>query len=458
MICHCVVATADGRVLLVPGDGDRWTLPRLSDIPGDWFPYNAAAIARELKAAFGVDAYVTRHLSEEAGAEFCEMAVIGPGWNPTGTRWVDAGSIADAEVEPAASAAMLRGWVEARRRPPPDRRPAWERPGWLALALLWIQRAAARAGFEPAGPVEPVKLGWPGSAIFRVPVHGDVLFFKAAYARPPNEVEATLAFGDRFPGEVPELVAHDAARRWLLMRDVGGRTLRSTREPNWAAAVRRFAKIQIECVGDRALFARAGLPDRSMEALRQRCAAMLDHIGESSPLPSRIDRSELDRFRATREVVASRLEMLDRLPVPLSVHATDFREANVHARDRGFVFFDWGDTAVSHPFFSIHRFLDAMPRPAGVGRDLALDDPRDAFRRAVSAAYLEPWRHGWDSASVDHAFTVSRELADLVQAVHWHEELDWIEPGTPWHQRVLLARSDHLRRALRRLAPLRPTS
>jgi hypothetical protein len=456
MICHCIVATADGRVLLVPGDGDRWTLPRLSNIPDDWFPYNAAAIARELKSAFGVDTYVTRHLREDPDSEFCEVAVIGPGWNPAGTRWFDAETVLDVPVEPAGSVAALRGWAEARRVPPPDRRAPWERPGWLALALLWIQRAATHAGFDPVGPAEPVKLGWPGSAILGVPVHGETLFFKAAYARPPNEVEATLAFGERFPREVPAVIAHDAARGWLLMRDVGGRTLRSTPDESWAGAVRRFAQIQIECAGDVELFRRAGLPLRSGAVVVRAWESMLEAIGRPSPVPLHSEPDLLDRLQALRPVVESKLDTLFHLPLPLSVHATDFREANVYAREPGFVFFDWGDTALSHPFFSIQRFLDTMPRPTGVRRsDPALDDPRDGFRRGVSAAYLEPWRERWGSATVDRAFVLSRELADLAQALHWHEELEWIEPGTPWHQRVLLARATHMRRALLRLDPRR---
>ena len=105
---------------------------------------------------------------------------------------------------------------------PHDPRLLWVQPEWLAGATSWIRSRLDDQGISLTGEIEQPHVRW-WSTVLRVPTSEGDLWFKAN--APPHAFEAELiAILERLrPGRVPELVALDAGRGWMLMRDGGTR-------------------------------------------------------------------------------------------------------------------------------------------------------------------------------------------------------------------------------------------
>ena len=109
--------------------------------------------------------------------------------------------------------------------------------------LAWADVALVRAGTPRTGRPAPVKGAWSGSAILKLPTAAGDVYFEAGYTRPPGEAALLAALSDGWPDAVPEVVAWDARRNLVLMRDFGGTELWGAPVPPWEEAVRRFERL-----------------------------------------------------------------------------------------------------------------------------------------------------------------------------------------------------------------------
>ena len=93
----------------------------------------------------------------------------------------------------------------------------WTSPEWLSEATAWIRERA-----DVAGDIEQPHVRW-WSTVLRVPTTDGDLYFKAVSAIHVFEAALTGLLAELQPGRVPEVVAMDAERGWMLMRDGGAR-------------------------------------------------------------------------------------------------------------------------------------------------------------------------------------------------------------------------------------------
>jgi len=101
----------------------------------------------------------------------------------------------------------------------------WQQPGWLEAARAWIRAELARQNLGLEGEIEQSHV-CPWSTILRVPTEIGMVYFKASAPYFGHETGLT-AFLARFrPELIPDLLAVDLTRHWLLMRD-SGRPLRA---------------------------------------------------------------------------------------------------------------------------------------------------------------------------------------------------------------------------------------
>jgi RIO-like serine/threonine protein kinase len=63
--------------------------------------------------------------------------------------------------------------------------------------------------------------------------------------------------------------------------------------------------------------------------------------------------------------------------VPASLHHGDLHDGNIFVRDGGFLFFDWGDSSVTHPFFSLRDVRERRDVP-GLEEGVEPEQLRDA--------------------------------------------------------------------------------
>lgn len=433
-IYYCIISNPNTGQVLVLDEGDRRSLPYIVD--GErCIPDEVAVINEAVREQFGLKVTVLRHLQVGEGGQLCELENHQPdGTPPAGSRWVDRADLAKLTLAAPEQQASFEAWLaEAESGAIPALRPPWERPGWFNKVVEWVTMQLERLGYVAVGPVEQIKAAWSGSSILRVATTEGDLYFKATYAKPPNEVALIQALAERWPANVPAILAADLEQRWMLMADFGGQMLDELPADDYPAAARRFAEIQIGCGADLEPWLRLGCPRRGPEET----AGLIESLLADQPAlqvgPYALNEAELEQLHRFAPQLKAMWARLADYAIPHSLHQQDFRGGNIAVTGQDCLYFDWNDTVIAHPFFSVQRMLDYLPAPAGVRRwDGRFSHPEDQARRNIRDAYLQRWTVYEPMERLVEAFELSRYLNEMYQAVRWYLESAYLEAGCPW--------------------------
>jgi len=289
---------------------------------------------------------------------------------------------------------------------------------WLGESSSPAVEAWLRNVVTPTGP-PALEMERPWSTVLRVPVgDGETVWFKHCKTAQAFEPRLTSALFSRWPDRVVRVLAVDDARSWLLLADGGTPFGAFGNSPDaWEAVLPLYAELQIGEVTHAEEHLAAGVPDLRLASLPAHYADMLAR--EDVPL-EREQRDRLQRFEPRFAELCAELAGTARE----TVQHDDLHIGNVYADGDVLRILDWGDTSISHPFFSLvvtFRVLEEVVKmPPG--------DP--AYAR-LRAAFLEPW--GADVATFElamrlgiiaHTFTWFRHrdampAADRVQFDEW---------------------------------------
>jgi len=217
----------------------------------------------------------------------------------------------------------------------------------------------------------------PWATVRRVPIPGGIAWFKACAPVQAFEPRLTAALAGRWPDRLPEVLAHDEERAWLLLGDAGER-LGFDRGPEpWLSVLPRYAELQ----GGEAVHAAEhlgrGVPDRRVATFPALYEAML---ARELPLRS-VHRAQLRAFAPRFAELCAELEAQG---VPETIQHDDLHGANVYRRAGGQRILDWGDACVSHPFMTTFVTFLHIEEVSGPRRD-------DAWLARLRDAFLEPW-------------------------------------------------------------------
>jgi hypothetical protein len=425
---YCVIPhTTQPRVLLSKREG-RWTLPSVRRIEG-WLPYAVREIALQLEYEWGLEVTFLREL-EDRDINVCEMENHGPQWKiPENACWVSREEMDDLHIEPEALRAVLKSWFEETRTGiAPRLRPDWERRGWLDEAKQWIGEQLNELGSEATGPVTQYKAAWSCSSILRVPTATGNLYFKAGYTKPPGEASVIRALAEKWPHNMPAIVALNEKRRWMLMLDFGGRRLTELPLEHWGQSLQLFAQIQLDTASSLDRWQRLGcrlqnpeqLPADSDRLFSNSDALMLGQVSGCTP-------DEISALRRQADKIERWCVELAGYSVPLSLVHEDFRERNLRFINKTYLYFDWSDTVITHPFFSAVRFLDFVQL-----KDVPGSQSLRKLRLYLRDAYLEPWTSYGSLPDLQKAFAVVQKLNPLYLALRWYNESRYMEAASPW--------------------------
>jgi len=308
---------------------------------------------------------------------------------------------------------------------PTDPTLIWVQPAWLGEATAWIDARLADRGIERTAELEQPHVRW-WSTVLRVPTGEGDLWFKAN--APPHAFEARLLpiLERVLPGHVPELVATDSERGWLLMRD-GGERLRelvcSTRDLHrWQALLPEYAELQIAVAPHLDELVAAGVPDERLALLPAHVAELLDDreacmVGREEGLTE----DEYERLRALVPGFAERCVRLAAYGIPETIQHDDLHDGNVFVRDGRYLFFDWGDSCVSHPFntlvVTMRVLVYRLELPPG-GPDVT----------RLRDAYLEPFRRYGSHDDLVEAADLAHYVGTAARSLSWNRFLGAREP------------------------------
>ena len=434
--CFCIISNEAQSCILVRKAHDGYECPcvMLPWLRLKFFPDHIPHIRQELRRDTHLDMTVLRHLKDGDDVQLCLIEVQSVvGGLPDGYLWLDVREGAGVEWADEQSSQAWQAWrsVCETGDNPPTAAP-WERDGWFGDAKLWMQTRLREAGYELKGPVDQLKGAWGWSSILKAETDRGNVYFKADYDRPPKEVAVVFKLAERWPRNLPQIIAADVERGWMLMSDFAGASLETADASHFLNAVTLFAKIQQSTAPDRSEWELLGCPDMTPANLFRLTRRLIaDTVvfcdGEGGLCGEEL--TELERKIPQMEQMLTRLASS---VLPITISNEDFRAGNVAVCGSEYVFYDWGNTVMTHPMFGINYFLNRMIRPDSEDRLRWRNDLVDEGRRALMSAFLAQWTDyaSWDQLSSE--FWLCRRLCSLYEAVKCYCDLPFVGTTSPW--------------------------
>ena len=286
----------------------------------------------------------------------------------------------------------------------------WLEPDWRAEAEAWI-----RDRVRVAGPIEQPHV-YPWSTVLRVPsAHGDLWFKATSLEVHGFEPELTTILAVEFPDRVTELVAIDAGRGWMLMRDAGTRLRELLESPDdlhrWEEILPLYAEVQIGLTPRADELLALGVPDERLAGIPGKVEALLEDdealmLGASDELSP----EQRDELRRRMPELRALVEELEAFGIPATIQHDDFHDGQVFVKDGRYRLLDWGDSCVAHPFHTLTVTLRAIAWRHGL-------EPGSEPLLRLRDAYLEPF--GAPARAAELAY----RTGTLGRALAWHRYL-----------------------------------
>ncbi len=292
----------------------------------------------------------------------------------------------------------------------------WTEPGWLAEVEHWIEEGLREQGVERTGAIEqPHVRSW--GTVMRVPTDAGDIYFKATTLDLQNEAAVTEALSNWFPDMLPKLLKVDKEKYWMLVAD-GGNRLRDAFNNGleigaWSKVLDVYATFQIDLSNRVEALLALGSPDRRLARLPGLYEAIVSDtewllIGEEDGLSV----AEYERLVAGKPYIGQLCQELSSYGIPDSLHHGDLHDGNIFFQNGRHLFFDWGDSQITHPFFSLRTVFVSMENTFGYEEY----DPRyDAFARD----YLVPWRLYGSDEFLWKVYQLAKRLWSIPSALQW---------------------------------------
>jgi hypothetical protein len=277
------------------------------------------------------------------------------GEHVAGFEWtrVDAAST----VTPQWARASLTGWLGERRTGWSALRPQWSRPGWVAEAGAWMRDQMVSAGLsEPQMP--RVHYMWGVSAVLVADSDAGKAFLKCSGRRFQHEAAVTQALSRSAPRHLPEVLAIEPRRGWMLMRDFAGPELGEQDSSTWGIGLDTLVSVQRSWLERLDELVRLGAEHRPLSALER---WVKQTAGDDEVLRG-FTVDERQRWLASLPSLTEACRRLDDIgPGPTLVHG-DFHPWNVALRpDGAALIFDWTDASVAHPALDVVTYVMRTP-------------------------------------------------------------------------------------------------
>lgn len=309
--------------------------------------------------------------------------------------------------------------------------PPWDQPTWRDGAIAWIQQQLSAYGAHPSGEIETIhERAW--STVLRVPTDQGPFFFKAGGPTQLFEPALLRLLSEKRTGDVLPLIASDAERGWSLLPD-GGQTLRQATEGKfdpeaWQRILPAYAALQMASAGWQGELLAAGVPDLNSRLLTNLYTEILTDselilIGDGEDA---LTAEEYERLWRLAPTVADMFAELESVGIPAALEHGDLHDANVFVQGSGYCIFDWGDAALTHPFFTL-----LIPLRHAASKLAISEYDEHPQLLALRDAYLKPWIEFASHDRVQVAWRLAWHLAKFARTINWYRLVKTYQPETP---------------------------
>jgi hypothetical protein len=273
-----------------------------------------------------------------------------------------------------------------------------------------VEASLIQLGYELTGPVEQFR-NWSISSLLRAPAAQGTVYFKAAAGLPlfVNEPALMESLACLYPRHIPSPLRIDPLRRWLLIADFG-LPLREQPDGDLAPVLRVYGEMQRDTVQHVDALRAAGVHDRRLPIL----AAQIDPLLNASITRESVAADDLAALVQFAPRLRALCHELAAYNIPATLVHGDLHLGNVAEYQGDYIFYDWTDACIGHPFFD-------MLTPYFYVKDEAEGARLRDVYLAVWAAYEPPDR-------LLAAWAMAKPLAALHQAVSYLSIVQHLEP------------------------------
>jgi hypothetical protein len=300
----------------------------------------------------------------------------------------------------------------------------WTQPGWINNIRGWIEDVLTQHNLSMTGPLEQIHLR-PWSTVFRVPTSAGDHYFKAALPDLAFEAALTATLAETWPDLLPRILGVDRTKGWLLMANGGIRlreVLQADRDAgHWETILPCYARLQRQMASRKDELLEIGVFDQRLAVMPGKFEALLKNTAVLQlGRPAGLSADEYRRLIDFLPRFASLCAELSGYPVPETLDHGDFHDANIFFNDGRYLFFDWGDSSITHPFFSLR-----VPF-VSIEYTFELDENSPWFSR-LRDCYLAVWDQGETSDYLLEAYSLSRRLAPISSALRWQRAVEALD-------------------------------
>jgi hypothetical protein len=294
----------------------------------------------------------------------------------------------------------------------------WEKPGWIEDVTAWVDAELGRHGRLRTGPPEILhQRAW--SAFARIPTDNGITYFKAP-APPLSKFEALLtqALSTWRPDVTVPVIAINRETGWFLSENAGV-TLRESHPgveqvEHWVRLLPVYAEFQMQMAARLDDILALGIFDRRPQHL----PGLFNEIMQADEnlrvgLKPGLTKKQHRELKELAPQVTSWSKDLASSGLPSTLAHEEVHDANVLINGDRYVFVDWGDSSVAHPFFSMVVTIRA------VAYRLKLKENGPEMRR-IRDAYLEPWSRFASRGELIATYVLAYRLGMLNRALSWH--------------------------------------
>lgn len=291
----------------------------------------------------------------------------------------------------------------------------WTQQNWIDRVSSWIDREIDRLGIERIGSINQFRVRhW--STVLQIPTNIGNIYFKAIVSELAYEAILTQVLSHQYPHCLPQVFAI-AQEGWLLMSD-GGMTLSETLKTeddihHWEKILPIYAKLQQDSAKHLNDLLELGIPDRRLASLPARFQQLL-----TDPETLGLDRPgglSLLEYQCLQDRANLSIELCEQLAtynLPETIHHGDLHDRNVLFNDERYTIFDWGDSSIAHPFFSLHSTSDSLERRFKLGKN-------SCWLWRLRDCYLAAWTEYESKERLAASFELAQQLSPILAVLRW---------------------------------------
>lgn len=274
-------------------------------------------------------------------------------------------------------------------------------------ALRWAQNYLNQQGYSIQGASKLIQnTSW--AKVYQLATTRGYLYLKQIPEAFAIEPDLLLYLRSFFPALVPEVLAHNPDLRCFLMSDRGTplkKQLAINVQLDLAReALKSYVVIQTGLISQIDSLMALGVPDWRLAKLPDLYLKLLDDA--EFLIQDGFTSNEQQHLISLHSRFAALCQQLAQYSIPETIEHSDFHENNILYQAQHLTIIDWGESVLSHPFFSLISFLMNMMHTHQMNE-------QNKIYSQLRDSYLGHW-HAFESQErLLNAFALAKRLSPI---------------------------------------------